>query len=93
MEGRREGREGWAALGVLSSGNCSLEREIDKRKKADMQTEFQKQKNETQPSHVFAASLGLVRDCMKSFFSFHFTQEGCTDVPVSRLAVSLFSFS
>lgn len=54
-------------LGVLSSGNCSLEREIDKRKKTDMQTEFQKQKNETQPSHVFATSLGLVRDCMKFF--------------------------
>lgn len=57
---------------MLSSGNCSLEREIDKRKKRDVQTEFQKQKNETQPSHVFATSLGLVRDCMKFFFFFPF---------------------
>lgn len=70
MEGRREGKRGVGGLGVLSSGNCSLEREIDKRKKTDMQTEFQKQKNETQPSHVFATSLGLVRDCMKFFFFF-----------------------
>lgn len=65
---------------------------MDKRKKKDMQTEFQKQKNETQPSHVFVKSLGLMQTVLSCFF-FLFTQEGGTDVLESRLAVSLFSFS
>lgn len=84
-----EGRE---AGGVIGLGKL-LEREMDKRgEKKDIQTEFQETKNETQPSHVFVKSLGLMQTVLGLIF-FLFTQEGGADVPESRPVVSLFSFS
>lgn len=60
-----------------------------KEKKKHTQTEYQEVKNETQPSHVFVESPGLMQTVL-SFFFFLLTQEGGADVPESRPAVSLF---
>lgn len=64
---------------------------MDKGKKKTCRQSSKKKKNETQPSHVFVKSLGLMQTVLSLIF-FLFTQEGGADVPESRPAVSLFSF-
>lgn len=63
----------------------------EKKKHADRVPKKKKRKNETQPSHVFVKSPGLMQTVLSLIF-FLFTQEGGADVLQSRLAVSLFSF-
>lgn len=63
-EERMGGGSCWALEIVSQKGKWTKE-------KKDMQTEFQKQKNETQPSHVFAKSLGLMQTVLSVFFSYY----------------------
>lgn len=64
---------------------------MDKGKKRHADRVPRKKQNETQPSHVFVKSLGLMQTVLSLIF-FLLTQEGGADVPKSRPAVSLFSF-
>lgn len=63
MEGKEDG-------GVVGFGKLLARKGNGLKRKKDMQTEFQKQKNETQPSHVFVESLGLMQTVLMFCFVF-----------------------
>lgn len=85
----REEDGGVVWFGKLLARKGNGEKKKKKKGKKDRQTEFEKQKNEAQPSHVFAGSLGRTQTVLSSvFFVLHRKA-----VQMFLRALSLFSCS